>query len=342
MTTTAATTNPAMRLPRDEFDTFESVCRANTAGYHRQAQAHGFLERGVTAQTVRESTSSPSSMSSNEPITVFHTREWIPMSLYDLASTMQRATRCNNEAALVALVLACRYGTTTLAVTRHMMHRLYVAALQLALKAHNDEFYTNAVYGKVAGVTNYEMNRLELALIKGLAWRCCVLAPQGTTVHQLCAMDVSHAAVVIVASTAGLKSFAPSAMNPQGIVSTDLDSLVDSSLQSPSNDRRNSNSTAQGGDSAPDRSTPVIAPRNAQPQRLIGRNALSDSVSPQSMKGAMGMSDSNIMTTRRFSGPSKHHLPPVRTSTSSTDCVASASTERRQSRDDCYFPSLST
>jgi len=173
-------------IPRDPFDRFEAICRANSLAYHA-------MTLGISVADVIEE---PPSTSSSEPITVFHTRERIGMSLFDLACTMQRVTKCNDEAILVALTLACRYSHLGTPVSRHMMHRLFVACLQLGLKTHNDEFFTNAAYARVAGVLPAEMNRLELGLLKGLDWRCCVLITEGSTVALTAAAAASSAAVV--------------------------------------------------------------------------------------------------------------------------------------------------
>jgi hypothetical protein len=150
---------------------FEAYCVGNSAGHHARRRAGQPPMPDVSARVAR----GPDDMCGLEPLTVFHSSSTIPMTLVDLAKVMQRATKSNDEVTLVSVILMCRFASRSIAVTRHMMHRLYIAALHLSLKAHNDEFYTNATYAKAAGVSLAEMNRLEVHLAIGLNWNCCVL-----------------------------------------------------------------------------------------------------------------------------------------------------------------------
>jgi hypothetical protein len=157
---------------------FEAYCVANSAGHHARRRAgQPPMPDVLVMSDVPEPlvAASDDRVCGLEPLTVFHSRSTIPMTLVDLAKVMQRVTKSNDEVTLVTAILMCRFASRSIAVTRHMMHRLYIAALQLALKAHNDEFYTNATYAKAAGVSLAEMNRLELHFAIGLNWNCCVL-----------------------------------------------------------------------------------------------------------------------------------------------------------------------
>jgi hypothetical protein len=160
------------------FGAFEAVCCANSRAYHSQASNISTINT-VNVNAPTDVNAPTAGISCNEPVTVFHTREHIEMSLSDIGTAMQRVTRCEFEALDAALVLCCRYSTCTVPVTRHMMHRLYVAALHVVLKAHSDEFLTNRAYAQGAGVTTKELARLERAVIHGVKWRCTVLLPVG-------------------------------------------------------------------------------------------------------------------------------------------------------------------
>jgi hypothetical protein len=144
---------------------FEQSCEDNTQAYAVLAAAKG-----------ASSTSSSDVPFANEPITVFHTREHISMPLGDLAVTMQRITRCEDEALVIALTLCIRYGRSSLPVTRQMMHRLFVAALHVGLKTHSDSYLTNTCYARAAGVSTREMNRLEAEFLKALDWNVTIFA----------------------------------------------------------------------------------------------------------------------------------------------------------------------
>jgi hypothetical protein len=144
------------------FHRFEAYARDNTAAYLRRS---GVLkaEEGCARDP-------------SEPVTVFHTREYIAMPLVDLAFIMQRGINCNMETLLVALIIMCRFSHyAKVPVTRHMVHRLYVACLHVAMKTHCDAFYANSAFAQRAGVSLPEMNRLEVYVLNGIQWRATVM-----------------------------------------------------------------------------------------------------------------------------------------------------------------------
>jgi len=106
-----------------------------------------------------------------EPLSVFHSKVLPQISLFELSCTMNRATNCGESLLLMTLVLASRYCTTTKTrPTALMMHRLYVACLLVAIKAHSDEYLDNAAFAHVCGVTLTELNRLECEIVSALDW----------------------------------------------------------------------------------------------------------------------------------------------------------------------------
>jgi hypothetical protein len=83
------------------------------------------------------------------------------------------------EAALVALILMLRYcATTRIKPTALMMHRLYVACLQVGMKAHFDNCLRNNALATLAGISNQEMNSLEAEVVHGLRWSLQVTREQ--------------------------------------------------------------------------------------------------------------------------------------------------------------------
>jgi hypothetical protein len=68
------------------------------------------------------------------------------------------------------LVVAHRYNLRVHPVTHHAIHRVVIAALQVAVKAHCDAFYSNKYASSVVGIAPQELNRLELKLLLDLEW----------------------------------------------------------------------------------------------------------------------------------------------------------------------------
>jgi hypothetical protein len=114
-----------------------------------------------------------------ETVTVFHSKILPKMSLIEMGCALKRSARAGEEALLVTLALmTCYCATTATKPTAHMMHRLYVACLQVGMKAHSDIYFRNDAFAKLAGISYLEMNRLEAEVIRGLHWSVQVTREQ--------------------------------------------------------------------------------------------------------------------------------------------------------------------
>ena len=114
-----------------------------------------------------------------EPTNRFSSKIVPPLPLLQLGAIMGRSTACGDEQLMVALVLLVRYCETTgTALTMKMMHRMYIAALHVAIKTHCDRYFRNDAFAMLAGVPPAELNLLEAELIRGVDWRCLVESNQ--------------------------------------------------------------------------------------------------------------------------------------------------------------------
>jgi len=149
-------------------------------------EAHEAFERQIAARRrpadVTRAASSPEyTVPETERLTPFHSRCVPQCSLWRMASIIARTIKADDVVLAAALVLVQRYDSRAprnQRVSEHMLHRLYCACLQVALKAHSDVFYNNQVYAKAVGVTLREMNVLEWALVDALKWHIQVTAEQ--------------------------------------------------------------------------------------------------------------------------------------------------------------------
>ena len=90
---------------------------------------------------------------------------------------MLRGTDCDDSLAMAAAVLTVRFcATSGTPLTSKMMHRLFIAALHVAIKTHSDRYFRNDAFALLSGLRCLEMNLLEAALLGGLEWRCLVEA----------------------------------------------------------------------------------------------------------------------------------------------------------------------
>lgn len=112
----------------------------------------------------------------HEPVTVFHSGVVPPVSLVELNVAMMRPeTGMTTTTAAIAVALFRRYEVATgLAVTTLMMHRLFITALLVATKTHQDAVCGNYVVALASGIPCAELNRLEAALLIALDWRSLV------------------------------------------------------------------------------------------------------------------------------------------------------------------------
>lgn len=116
-----------------------------------------------------------------EPQTYFHSSR-LPMmtlaSVYDALA--QRIAACDDAAiGRMAVVLMLRYADRTgLPITAHMMHRLFFAAIVVAVKMHQDVMPRNRTFARAVSMPVDEANRLERALLEGIGWQAVVTGAQ--------------------------------------------------------------------------------------------------------------------------------------------------------------------
>lgn len=150
-------------FPADQLaaacDAVEAIATCNTAGFASAAPIRGVDQAGKPA----------------EPVNRFSSRIVPPLSLQRLAMAMQRGTQCDDSVIAIAVVLMVRYSqATSTALTLKKMHRLFVACLHVAIKAHCDRYFRNDAFAMLAGISLLELNLLEAVLLEGLQWRCLV------------------------------------------------------------------------------------------------------------------------------------------------------------------------
>jgi hypothetical protein len=152
----------AARSAKALLTSFEALCHVNSAAFY----GSGYHTRPFNA------------LASMEAASVFHTVEALPLTLPDLLEMLVKCGLIYDEsAALHAVVLMERYDARVRRVTFHMMHRLFVATLRIACKAHYDSSPSNAEFSDAVGVEPQELRRLEWHLAIALAWDLNVVGP---------------------------------------------------------------------------------------------------------------------------------------------------------------------
>ena len=139
----------------------------------RAAQLPNAIEAAAAANTAVIETAGH-----EERTTRFSSRTVPAISLYNLAEHMRMQTQCSEPLTLPAAVLLIRYCTTTnTPPTSKTVHRIFIAALHVAIKTHSDRYFRNDAFALFAGITCKELNRLESIFVNGVNWRVLVHAP---------------------------------------------------------------------------------------------------------------------------------------------------------------------
>lgn len=98
------------------------------------------------------------------------------VSIGDYMTRLERYCCCTDECFIVSLVYLERVleYNPGYAITNLNVHRLLLAASILSAKFQDDDYYSNAYYSKVGGVSTEEMLLLEASLLELLHWRAHV------------------------------------------------------------------------------------------------------------------------------------------------------------------------
>uniref|UniRef100_A0A7S2PVE5 Cyclin n=1 Tax=Zooxanthella nutricula TaxID=1333877 RepID=A0A7S2PVE5_9DINO len=108
---------------------------------------------------------------------IFHAAQTPQISITDYLTRIARYYHCSDSCLVLGLVYIDRLVKLQpdFVVSPLNVHRLLATSIMLAAKFHDDVFYSNKYYGKVAGVRVCELNRLEEKFLQMLKWHLCVL-----------------------------------------------------------------------------------------------------------------------------------------------------------------------
>lgn len=103
--------------------------------------------------------------------TVFDSSQIPPIGVHPYLSRLCATFRCSDATFIAALIVVDRvlgYDGGRLPITMRNVHRLFLGALVVAVKYHEDLVYANSHYAKSGGVRLREVNRLERTILLAL------------------------------------------------------------------------------------------------------------------------------------------------------------------------------
>jgi len=106
-------------------------------------------------------------------VTHFHCKYPPRISVRDYVGRIRRYSQCSSGCVVVALLYIDRLikAWPEMTICPLNCHRLILTSLVVAVKFHDDTYYSNEMYSKVGGVQLRELNVLEAAFLKLLDWR---------------------------------------------------------------------------------------------------------------------------------------------------------------------------
>jgi len=112
--------------------------------------------------------------------TIFHAAAPPQISIQDYLARIAKYYQCSHGCLILGLIYIDRLVKLhpDFVVSSLNIHRLLSTSIMLAAKFHDDVFYSNKYYGKVAGVRVTELNRLEEKFLQLLNWHLYVVSEE--------------------------------------------------------------------------------------------------------------------------------------------------------------------
>lgn len=118
--------------------------------------------------------------SDKETLTPFHSKFPPNVSVHNYLARICKYTGCSSGCLVMALLYIDRLikRRPLVVVSRLSCHRLILTSIVLAVKFHDDTYYSNAFYAKVGGVQLKEFNSLERKFLQLIEWKLHVDAEE--------------------------------------------------------------------------------------------------------------------------------------------------------------------
>ena len=100
--------------------------------------------------------------------TYFHTSRPPNISIRLYLKRLEDYMKCSEETYILALIYLDRITAreNNFIINSYCIHRLFLSGLVVAAKFFEDKYYKNSYYSRVGGITNSELNMLELQFLQ--------------------------------------------------------------------------------------------------------------------------------------------------------------------------------
>lgn len=102
-----------------------------------------------------------------ERLTLFHAASVPGITIANYLRRFKQFSLCSDSCYVLAFIYIDRLlqNNASFALSRRSVHRVLLTALLLAIKFHDDVYYTNLYYAQVGGIQLDELNRLEKEML---------------------------------------------------------------------------------------------------------------------------------------------------------------------------------
>lgn len=124
----------------------------------------------LTAMTLQERCAENRHME-NATQSKFHSSRVPQITMWDYLKRIAKYSACSPECFIIAIIYLDRYvAATQIALTFRNIHRLTITAVMVSAKLRDDVYYANSYYASIGGVSNAELNILEVEFLSIIGW----------------------------------------------------------------------------------------------------------------------------------------------------------------------------
>lgn len=168
-------TRPIVR----EVDSSHVLGSHNIAATHhiimsgtKAPQPHTDLYVKLAAAVLQERCSSNSDLDDMQLVTRFHSSRIPGITMPDYFKRIAKYSFCSAECHIIALIYIDRFcAAKQLPLTFRSIHRLVITCVMIAAKLRDDIYYSNDYYASIGGVSNRELNELEVDMLSAIDWK---------------------------------------------------------------------------------------------------------------------------------------------------------------------------
>eukprot|EP00742_Colponemidia_sp_Colp-10_P018530 GILJ01021410.1.p1 GENE.GILJ01021410.1~~GILJ01021410.1.p1 ORF type:complete len:172 (-),score=21.32 GILJ01021410.1:533-1048(-) len=124
----------------------------------------------LTAMTLHERCTENRHME-NSTQSKFHSSRVPQITMWDYLKRIAKYSACSPECFIISIIYLDRYvAATQIALTFRNIHRLTITAVMVSAKLRDDVYYANSYYASIGGVSNVELNMLEMEFLTTIGW----------------------------------------------------------------------------------------------------------------------------------------------------------------------------